>query len=125
LKEIGSVKEYFRLLMHLGMLGCSDNTTPTIEDARPAYFAAAQNVGLNITKFEKIGGDWELDSILYKMDVAVEGIRDNKICRHIELIRFHKINNGWEIELPIFSICGIRKDDINLEPMNLSKNVIN
>jgi hypothetical protein len=125
LKEIGSVKEYFRLLMHWGMLGCADNTAPAIEDAKPAYFAAAQNIGLNITKFEKIGGDWELENIIYKMDVAVEGTRGNEICKHVELIRFHKINNGWDIELPIFSICGIRKDNINLEPINLSKNVIN
>jgi hypothetical protein len=125
LKETGSVKEYFRLLMHLGMLGCADNTVPTVEDAKPAYFAAANNLGLNITRFEKISGAWELDNILYKMDIAVEGIKGNEICKHIELIRFHKIKNGWEIELPIFSLCGIRKNDINFEPINLSKNVIN
>jgi len=103
----------------MGMICSANNATPAAEDAHSAYFAAADKLGLKITRFEKISGQWELENILYKMDIAVEGIKDKAVYKHIEVIRFHKTNNGWYVELPVFRICGIRKSDLKFNPIGL------
>jgi|WetSurMetagenome_2_1015567.scaffolds.fasta_scaffold00201_31 hypothetical protein len=115
-----SIKEYYRLLLQLGMLGSPDGTAPSIDDAKSVYFTDAEKIGLRITKFNKIGGSWELEGLVYKMEVAVEGILNESPCKHTETVRFHRISKGWEIELPIFSLCGIRKNEVKFEPIILS-----
>lgn len=104
----------------MGMIGHDDNAAvPTIEDARPVYFAAAGKLGLHINRFEQIKGEWEMGNIIYKMEIAVEGVRNSSSCSHIESIRFHKTRKGWDVELPMFSICGIRTNTSNFEPLSI------
>jgi len=123
-KDLRTPKDFFHSLMHMGIIGASDSAAPSIDDAKPAYFAAANKIGLTITSFEKIAGQWEWENILYKMEVAVEGTKDKDVYKHTEIIRFHKTKSGWYIELPVFSICGIRKNEVSFKPIDLSNNLI-
>jgi hypothetical protein len=101
----------------MGMFGHINDSVPSIEDAKPAYFAAAGQLGLKIDKFEQIDGQWEMGNIIYKMEVAVEGVINSTSCSHIESLRLHKTKNGWDVELPMFSICGIRTNNLHFESL--------
>jgi hypothetical protein len=96
--------------MSMGLIRAPQSDMPTIDDAKPAYIGAANRIGLTVTKFEEITGQWEWDRLLYRMDVAVEGVRDDAVYEHVERIRFHKTTCGWYIELPVFRLCGLRKN---------------
>jgi len=83
--------------MTLMLCSCAKDNTPSTEDAKKAFAERVAKSNIVVTKFERVNGGWEMENVLYKMDVAVEGTREGKKCERKEMpIRLHKMEKGWK-----------------------------
>jgi hypothetical protein len=88
------------LLIICFSFGCeSVSKIPSEGDVKKAYIAELKKRGVNVTKFEKINGEWTMQDIQYRTIANVAGNYEGKECKsEKEHIDMNKTEKGWEIE---------------------------